>query len=140
MLFVGERVDDAQPRRGVGEGLEPGLRECADHCGGDPALEVARHVVDRFPSAKRDVFGRLDGVAAELADGNLERGSRPQRRLLEEQRDVQAFERLFVRAVRGARRLELGRARKARRQLRRTEVQDRQELRRCRRTDSHLEC
>ena len=78
MLFVGERVDDAQPRRGVGKGLEPGLRECPNHCGGDPSLEVARHVFDRFPAAKRDIFGRLDGMAAELADGNLERGAGPE--------------------------------------------------------------
>ena len=79
-------------------------------------------------------------MAAELADGNLKRRPGPERRLLEKQRHMKTFERLFVRAVRGARRLEFGRARQARRQLRRTEVQDRQELRRRRRTDSHLEC
>ena len=50
------------------------------------------------------------------------------------------LERPFVRAVSGARRFEFGRAGKAGRELRRTEVQDRQELCRCHRTDSHLEC
>ena len=46
MLLVGERVDDAEVRRGVGELLEPRLRERADHGPVDPALEVSRHVGD----------------------------------------------------------------------------------------------
>ncbi len=115
MLFVGQRVDDAQPRRGVGESLETRLRERADDRSGDPALEVAGDVGDGLAAAERNVFRRLDRVAAELADRNLERRARAQRRLLEEQRNVQALERLFVAPVRGARRLELGRSREARR-------------------------
>ena len=96
MLFVGQRVDDAQPRRRVGEGFEPCLREGADHGAVHPALEVAGDVVDRLAAAERDVLRRLDDVAAELADGDLEGRAGAQRRLLEQQRDVLAFERTDV--------------------------------------------
>ena len=93
VFFVGERVDDPQPRRGGGERFEARLRVGADHRAVHPALEVARHVLDRLAAAERDVLGRLDDVAAELADRDLERRAGPERRLLEQQRDVPALER-----------------------------------------------
>ena len=77
MLFVGERVDDPQPRRGGGECLEPRLRVGADHRAVHPALEVARDVLDGLAPAERDVLRRLDHVAAELADRDLERRAGP---------------------------------------------------------------
>src|SRR5205085_11311789 len=66
-----------------------------------PPFEVARDVGDRLAAAECRVRRRLDHVAAELAYGNLERGPRPQRRFLEEQRDVKAIERLRMRHARG---------------------------------------
>ena len=56
MFLVGERVDDVQARRGVGESFEPRLRERADDRAGDPALEIARDVGDRLAAAERDVL------------------------------------------------------------------------------------
>ena len=119
MLFVGERVDDAQTRSGGGEGFEPRLGIGADHGAMHPALEIARHVLDRLAPAERHVLRRLDHVAAELADRNLERRSGAQRRLLEQQRDVPAFERTDVRHARGPRALQLRRQLEARFELRR---------------------
>ena len=82
-------------RRGAAaaNSLEPLLREGADDDAEDPALEVARDVLDRLAPAERDVRRRLDHVAAELADRDRERRARAQRRLVEEQRDVPAGER-----------------------------------------------
>ncbi len=73
MFFVGQRIHDSQSRRGVGEFLEPRLRERADHRNGNPALEIAGDVDNGFAAAKRDAFRRLDRLAAELGDCDLER-------------------------------------------------------------------
>jgi hypothetical protein len=88
--------------------------------------------------AKRDVLGRLDGVAAELAHRNLKRRAGPQRRLFEEQRDVKTFERLLVPSTGGTGILQLGRARQAGGELGRPEIQHRQEPRRRVRDDRHF--
>ena len=53
MLFVGQRVDDVQPRRRGGELREQLLRERSDDDGVDPALEIARDVGDRLAPAER---------------------------------------------------------------------------------------
>ena len=66
------------------------LRERADDDGVDPALEVARDVGDRLAPSERGVGLQRHDVAAELADGDLERRARAQRRLLEQHRDVAA--------------------------------------------------
>ena len=140
MFLVGQRVDDLELWSGVGERFEARLRERAHDRDGDPALEVPRHVSDGLSSAERNIFGRLDGVAAEFPYGDLKRRPRPERRFLEEERDVQPVERLLLLPICGTRRLELGCPRQARSQLRRTEVEDRQEPCRYRRADSHPEC
>ena len=74
--------------------LERLLRERADDDGVDPALEIARDVGDRLAPAERDVRLQRDHVAAELADRDLERRARAQRRLVEQHRDVAAVERV----------------------------------------------
>ena len=94
VLVVGQRVDHVQPRRRGGELLEQPLRERPDDDRVDPALEVARDVGDRLAAAERGVRLQRDHVAAELADGDLERRARAQRRLLEQHRDVPAAERV----------------------------------------------
>ncbi len=68
------------------------LSERANHDGVDPALEVARHVVDGLPVRVHDVGGNLDDVAAELAHADGEGHARAQRRLFEEQPDVPPIE------------------------------------------------
>ena len=66
------------------------LRERADHDGVHPALEIARDVGDRFAFAQRH-FGRDEHRrAAELTNRDLEGDPGPERRLVEEQRDVPA--------------------------------------------------
>ena len=127
MLLVGERVHDAEARRGGRELLQPGLGVGADDRDGDPALEIAGHVRDRLAAAERHVGRRLDDVAAELAHRNLKRGSGPQRRLLEEQRDVAALERPLVLHARGARRLQPRREVETGRQRLVIEIEDGQE-------------
>ena len=112
MLLVGQRVDDAEPRRRCGERLQPRLRVGADDGAVDPALEVARDVGDRLALAEHFLARRLDHVAAELAHGDLEGRARAQRRLLEQQREVRPGERLLVRHAGGARRLELAASRR----------------------------
>ena len=103
-----------RPGRGGGEALEPLLRERADDDAEDPALEVARDVLDRLAAAERDVGRRLDHVAAELADGDRERRPRAQRRLVEQQRDVPAGQRRRVRPAGVARGLHRRRQRRDR--------------------------
>ena len=98
MLLVGERVDDPEARGGDGERLEARLGVGADDGAVDPAFQIPRDVGDRLARAEGFLARWLDHVAAELADRDLEGRTRPQRRLLEQQRDVLAFERLLVRA------------------------------------------
>ena len=83
------------------------LAERADHDGVDPALEVAGDVVDRLAIGVHDVGGDLDHVAAELADADGERHARAQRRLLEQQADVPAVERVRRRRAQPERALAL---------------------------------
>jgi hypothetical protein len=88
MLVVAERVHDVEPRRRGGELGEHALGIGPDHHGGDPALEVARDVGHRLARAERFVGAQRQHVAAELVYRDLERRSRPQRRLFEQHRDV----------------------------------------------------
>ena len=106
MLLVGERIDDVQVRRRVGEALKPGLREGPDDGAVHPALEIAGDIFDGLAAAERDIGRQLDDFAAELAHGDDERRSRAERRLLEEQRDVTvggqgAIHAFAVRALQG---------------------------------------
>ena len=93
MLLIGECVHHVQSRRGRGELFEHLLRERADDDGVHPALEVPRDVGHRLAPAERDVTLHGDDVPAELADGDLERRPRAQRRLVEEHRDMASVER-----------------------------------------------
>ncbi len=70
------------------------LPEGADHGARHPAFEVAGDVGDGLARAERAFLRRHDHVAAELVHGDLERRARPQRRLVEQQRDVLAGQRL----------------------------------------------
>ena len=97
-----------------------------------PALEIAGDVIDRLAAAERDILRRLDDVAAELADGDLEGRAGAQRRLLEQQRDVLAFEGTDVAHAGRARVLQLGGQPETGLELRRVEVANREETcRRC---------
>ena len=75
------------------------LREGADDDGVDPALEVARHVLDRLAVGVHDVGGNLDDVAAEFADADGHGDAGAQRRLLEQQADVLAVQRVAGRRL-----------------------------------------
>ena len=78
MLLVGERVDDVHARRGLRESSQTRLGERAHDRAVEPALEIARDVLDRFAAAERDVGRRLDHLAAQFADRDRERRSRAQ--------------------------------------------------------------
>ena len=97
VFLVGERVHDAQPRRGGRHPFDTRVRIRAHDGAVHPALQIARDVLDRLAAAEGDVGGRLDRVASELAHRDLERRPRAQRRLLEQQRHVTAGERPRVR-------------------------------------------
>ena len=130
MLIVRKSVDDPQPRRGVGERLEPALRVRPHDRAVDPALEVPGDVGDGLALAEDFLARRLDEIATELAYGNLEGRARPQRRLLEQERVVPPGQRLLVGHAGRTRRLELGRQPQARLQLPVRHVVDREESRR----------
>src|SRR5262249_48000198 len=91
---------------------EAALREGANHDAVDPALEIARDVFDGLAVAECDFRRRLDDLTTELPDCNHERRARPERRFLEEQRDVTAGERLVGGVLRGAAALHVGGERK----------------------------
>ena len=89
---VGEAVDHRDLR-------VPGQRHKglvgvgAGHDEVDPAIQVARDVVDRLALAEPDVAGRqVHGVAAELRHADLESHARAQARLLEDHRQALAGE------------------------------------------------
>ena len=92
MLLVGERIDDMQLTAGRGDDGGFFLLVGSNHQRAHPALEVARDVLERLADAFGELRRKMQRVAAELADGDLERRPRPQRRLLEQQRDVQPGE------------------------------------------------
>ncbi len=93
MLLVAERVDDVQPRGRGGHHRNVLMRVRAHDEAMDPALEIAGDIVQRLARAVRE-FGRdVQGLGAQLLDGDLERRSRSQRRLLEQQRHVPAGQR-----------------------------------------------
>ena len=126
-------------RRGRRELLEHPLRERPDDDGVDPALEVARDVGDGFALSER--LGRLQAMtsAAELADGDFERRARAQRRLLEEQGDVAAVERVARRRLAAQRPLglELRAELEAALEIGGVEVEDREKVLAGRRRSSH---
>ena len=105
VLFVGQRVDHVQTRRGGGELLEDLLRERADDNRIHPALEVARDVGRRLASAERHVGGNQDRIAPQLTDRDLEGHAGAQRRLVEEQRDVSSRQRRLDSTTSGGARL-----------------------------------
>ena len=104
MLLIGQRVDDVQLRRRFRELLQGLLRIGPDHDAVHPAFEIPGDVFHRFASAQGDVRLKRHDVAAELTHGDFKRGSCPKRRLLEQQRDVPAVDRV------GGRRLPAERA------------------------------
>ena len=86
MLLVGERVDRRAAAAAAANSCSSVLREGPDDHGVDPAFEVARDVGDRLAAAERDVGLQRDDMPAELADRDLERRPRAQRRLVEQHR------------------------------------------------------
>ncbi len=139
MLLIGEGIDDAKTRGRISERAQPLLCKRPDDGDCHPALEILRDITDRLTATQRDVVRRLNRVAAQLRDGNLERRPRAQRGLLEEHRHVEAVERLWVTAPRRTRSLERRGLRQAGGQFRWAEVQDREEPRRHGSNDGHLE-
>ena len=93
VFLVGEGVDDVEPGGSRGELLQQPLRERPDDHRVDPALQIARDIGHRLAAAQRGVGMEREDVAAELADRDLEGRTRPQRRLLEEHRDMPSAER-----------------------------------------------
>ena len=72
VFVVGEGVDDGDLRAGghLGDGV---VRVGAEDHDGHPALDVVRHVRERFALAERRLgLVDKDGVAAECIDGCLE--------------------------------------------------------------------
>ena len=99
MLLVGQRVDHVELLRRRRELLERFLGKRPNDDSVDPAFEIPRDVLHRFAAAQRDVRLKRHDVAAELARGDFERGPRAKRRLLEQQRDVPALERVCSRRL-----------------------------------------
>jgi hypothetical protein len=125
MLLIGERVDHAQPRCGLGEFAQKLLREGSDHDRIDPALEVSGDVRHELTTAEGGVGLQPDDMTAKLVNRDFERRSGPQRRLLEEQRDLLAGERPRAGRI-GAKRsigFELGGQIEAAFELRRVEIE-----------------
>ena len=94
MLGVGQPVDDGHV--GVlGQLLDVGLGEGADHDRVDVAREHPGRVLDRLAAPELQVGGReVEAYAAELGDADLERDARSRRRLLEEHGQCPAGEEL----------------------------------------------
>ena len=100
MLLIGQRVDHVQPRRGRRELLR--ARRCENvrittASTQRSRLRATSATGSRWPSATSACSATT--CAAQLADGDLERRSRPQRRLVEQHRDVAAVERVGGRRV-----------------------------------------
>ena len=92
VLLVGEGVDDGD-RRGVGEVDERLLRVGAGDDAVDVAAEHARDVGHRLALAEADfALAEIDRLAAELLHRDVEADVRPQRRLLEQERQRLAGE------------------------------------------------
>ncbi len=107
---VRQPVDDGDGG-GAGQLVQRFLPEGADHHGVDIAAEHAAGVGDRLAMAELHLLAREHhGLAAHLADADIERDARARRRLLEDQRDDAVLQRLgLVRAQPGpavARRLD----------------------------------
>ena len=90
MLFVGQGVDDVQIRSGCGQDRRLLLGEGPDDERADPSLQIPGDVLDRLALSLGQRSRQMEGIAAKLADRDLERRSSPQGRFFEEQRHVQA--------------------------------------------------
>ena len=88
VLFVTERVDHVQRWRCGCHRCHLFLRVRSDDEGVYPALEIPRHVVQRFACSVRERRGYVQRVGAQFLYRDFEGGTGPQRRLLEEHRDV----------------------------------------------------
>ena len=85
MIAVTERIDHRHVRP-LGQFLNGRLREHARHDALRPALQIAGDVLDRLALANG--AGVIDGIAAQLLDGELEGEPRAQRWLFEQQAQV----------------------------------------------------
>ena len=94
MLLVTEGVDDVQLRCDFRDLRQALLGECPDDDRVNPALEIARDVLDGLTIGVHHVSRDLDDVAAQLADANRKGDARAERRLLEQQPNVLAIERV----------------------------------------------
>jgi hypothetical protein len=106
MRAVGQPVDDRNGRVG-GQLLDIGLGKGPDHDRVEVARQDARGVLDRLAASQLEVVGReVEPDAPELPDPDLERHTRPGRRLLEDHSERPAGEQpVFL--ARGLRALEL---------------------------------
>ena len=130
MFGVAQRVDDMKARRRLRELQQRRVRVGAHHHALDPSLEIAGDVDGRLALAECRDRVRSDDVAAELANGDLERRDRAQRRFLEQQGDVSSAERVCGRRFLAERAVPLD-ARgqcQARLELCRREVENRHEI------------
>jgi hypothetical protein len=130
MFLVGERVDDVELARRRGELLQDFLRKRPDDDAVDPSFEIARDVGDRLAPPQCYVGLQRHHVAAQFAHGDLERRARAQRRLVEQQRQMPAVERIRGRrqAAERAVGLHVRRDLQAALEIRRIEIEDRQKI------------
>ncbi len=84
MVEVAQGIHDGhvRPARQIVHRL---LKEGARHDAAEPAIEIARHIFERFAQADPAVVNKRE--AAQFLNGELESHSRSQRRLLKEHRD-----------------------------------------------------
>jgi hypothetical protein len=107
MFFVGERVEHAQPRSRCRKLAQLVLTVGPDDGGEHPSLEIPGDVRERFAPAERDVGARFDDIPSELTHRDLERRTRAERGLFEEQRDMTVLEHLLIGDARRPRRFVL---------------------------------
>jgi hypothetical protein len=77
VLLVGQCVHHTKLWRRGRKGLQSRLRESPNHGLRDPALEIARNILDRLAAAQRDLLGWLNHVAAMFPHGDLKRRTSP---------------------------------------------------------------
>ena len=113
-----------------GELLQQFLRERTDDDAVHPPLEIARDVGDRLALPQRHVGLQRHHVAAQFTHGNLEGRARAQRRLVEQQRQMPAVERVRGRRMAAERAvgLHVRRELQAAIEIRRIEIEDRQKI------------
>ena len=101
MLFVGQRVDDVQPWRRVGQQLGTVPARTSGRTSARTQRSRLRATSSSGSRPPANSVEQVQHVAAELLDGDFERRARAQRRLLEQQRHVRSVERCRGRCLAG---------------------------------------